>query len=186
MGSYSRVGEDANGRGLLMVKPLDEGCVLFDLSVQEADTDSAPGNYYRLTGVFILDDEQHGLWEDKNSGCSLQFTKYRKRITIKTGDALLAAFSGKYDLCSSVINGNARMLEQFVEYLPLFKTELSAKGNYQVRDISDAGGDICKIEFIAEGGSTKVFWAVPSLDQVLRVEGSQGVIIYQAESAQQQ
>ncbi|MDO5295635.1 MAG: hypothetical protein Q4F00_03185 [bacterium] len=188
LGSYAKnSGEGDSDRGLLMLKPLDEGCVLFDLSVSEAGTDNKPGQHHRVAGIFFVDEEQRGVWENKETGETLIFSKYRQRVTVRGAEPLsISPLAGKYDFCSGTINGNALMLEKFIGYLPLFKTGLSARGRYQVRDVSDNAGEYCKLVFIGDDGQVKAFLATPALNQILRVEGDKGIIIYQENSEQPQ
>lgn len=180
LGSYAKAVNEPEERGLLMLKPLDEGCVLFDLSVSEPAYADKPSRNYRVAGIFFVDEEQRGIWQEKEGGETLIFNKYRQRVIVRGAEPLsISPLAGKYDYCSAAVNGTALMLEKLIGYLPLFKTGLSASTVYQVRDVSDNAGEYCKVLFVGADGHTKAFWAVPSLGQVLRVEGDKGIVIYQ-------
>ena len=179
IGSYAKADDGTGGRGLLMLKPLDEGCVLFDLSVSQTGSDSEQNVNYRVAGIFLIDEDERGLWEDRESGQKLSFSRYRSRVTVNASEPLPGILNGKYDYCSAAVNGTQPMLESFINYLPAFKTGLSAKENYQVRDVSDNFGEYRKILFVLSDGRVQAFWASPSLNQVLRIEGDKGVVIYQ-------
>ena len=179
LGSYAKIDDGSGVRGLLMLIPLDEGCVLFDLSVSQAGSAREQGLSYRVAGIFMIGEDERGVWEDRESGHTLSFGRYRNRVTVSSSDSLPPAFNGKYDRCSAAVNGTAPMLKSFINYLPSFKTGLSAKETYQVQDVSDNYGDYRKILFVSAGGRVQAFWASPSLSRVLRIEGDKGVVIYQ-------
>lgn len=205
LGSYALV-SDKGAKGLLMLKPLDEGCVLFDLTAsgpqlrqdgadeeaasrqeaRESNTvtdapsegkETAPVSY-RLTGIFFLDEEGRGHWEN-DKGQGLSFSLFHHRVKVQGAGNLPAELNGNFKQCSRTINGTAAMIEKFIYYLPQFKTELSHSENYQVSDVSVLTSDYRQLHFAGDQGTQKDFWVMPDLSQVLRVEGLNGVVLYQ-------
>lgn len=231
LGSYDKLESDSGSRGLLMLKPLDSGCVLFDLSVaipkfenniesniafnnsstifaDESNNDrgdkkdgavakpfSKVGTYvsdevlansptYRASGIFIIDEMGKGYWEDyEDSGVALVFTKFNKRITIKSIKGIPSAVEGSYEFCAPKINCTVPMIRSLIDYLPQFRTTISKRLDYKVDDISDAS-EYRKVRYISSEGDVVVFWATLDLSQLFRVIGDNGIVVYQTSEKQ--
>ncbi len=179
-GTFQMKATDEDRSGVLLLRPLDDWCALFELSVSENGADDTISKLQLLTGVFIIDEMGYGTWQSSDQSQKLEFTLFRHHVIVKASGDFPLELGGAYKKTSDTFGCSVPMIQAYLEFIPHGKTGLRPGVAYEYRNTNSYGiGQYNKISVTDPEGNEQRFWLTPDLRAVYRVEDGQGVLIYE-------